>query len=201
MHIITFRVFCRLREIKTNNKMGKRLRLLSTIVLIQSYTKTAAQDVIFNIPIVGDTIDYEEKVKFVLFEEIPNNDYFFSIISERNSDTLITHYKKIDTIEKKVSQQYILSILSNINKLNTYYNSIGNQKYAPQDYSKISDPNRNPNYSLEERRLDSLLTTNPKSYKEIKKKEKKTKKSSSYTMPTDGRTDKEIWLQRQGIGR
>lgn len=156
-----------------NEKLSRKLFLFSILLLIQFYSKIIAQDMIFELPIVGDTIDYAEKVKFILFDKIPNNDYYFSIISERNSDTLITHYKKSDTVEVKANFQYITSIINNISKLNTYYNSINNeQDYIPKDYSKISNPNPNQktNYPEDDSRLDSLLATKPMNNKIIKRK-------------------------------
>lgn len=138
-----------------------------------------AQDIIFDLPIVGDTIDYEEKVKFVLFEEIPNSDYFFSIITERNSDTIITHYKKSDTLEQKVTLKYVSSILNNITKLNTYYNTVGKQQTNMQNnYSLILNPTPQTEYEFEKKRSDSLLATDPLDYKEIIKAKKKAEKNN-----------------------
>lgn len=154
-----------------NEKMSRKLFFFSILLLVQSYSKIVAQDIIFELPIVGDTIDYTEKVKFILFDKIPNNDYYFSTISERNSDTLITHYKKSDTAEIKANFQYINSIINNITKLNTYYNSVNNeQDYMPNDYSKISNPNQKTNYPEDDSRLDSLLATKPMNNKIIKRK-------------------------------
>ena len=157
--------------------MRSKFYLISTLVFILFYLKTVAQNIIFDLPIVGDTIDYEEKVKFVLFEEIPNSDYYFSIITEKNTDTIITHYKKSDTLEQKVTLKYVSSILNNITKLNTYYNTIGKDPTNSQNnYSFISNPTPLTEYEFEKKRSDSLLSTDPSAYKEIIKARKKAEK-------------------------
>ena len=81
--------------------------ILFFYLLVAVNFSVVAQNVIFDLPIVGDTIDHDEKVKYVLFEEIPKSDYLFSIISQKNTDTIITHYRRSDTVEVKTSLQNV----------------------------------------------------------------------------------------------
>ena len=128
--------------------MRKALLLLSIITFIQFHSKITAQTTIIGLPIVGDTIDKEEKFKYVLFDEIPTIDYLFSVISKRNSDTLLTHYRKTGTTEKRIDLKYISLMQNNITKLNTYYKSLADQKYStivklqPGRKSKSSSKNK-----------------------------------------------------------
>ena len=145
--------------------------ILFFYLLVAVNFSVVAQNVIFDLPIVGDTIDHDEKVKYVLFEEIPKSDYLFSIISQKNTDTIITHYRRSDTVEVKTSLQNVNAMLYNINKLNNYYNSIAsNSENNSTDYSKILNPNAKTIYPVTQNRIDSLLIAKPIANAEIKKK-------------------------------
>ncbi len=145
--------------------------ILFFYLLVAVNFSVVAQNVIFDLPIVGDTIDHDEKVKYVLFEEIPKSDYLFSIISQKNTDTIITHYRRSDTVEVKTSLQNVNAMLYNIKKLNNYYNSIAsNSENNSTDYSKILNPNAKTIYPVTQNRIDSLLIAKPIANAEIKKK-------------------------------
>lgn len=179
--------------------MKKKLFLLFTLLTIQSYLKIIAQNKVLELPTVGDTIDHEEKIKFVLFEEIPNKDYYFSIISENNSDTLLTHYKKNDTLQKKIHLKELSLIQTNISKLNAYYISVEENKVnTTKDYSLISNPNTN--LPQNDKRADSLLATNPQDYKAIQKEQNKKlkKKNRDSGQTRDLQPDKEKNIIRAG---
>ncbi|MDF2437328.1 MAG: hypothetical protein K0Q95_1704 [Bacteroidota bacterium] len=162
-----------------------------------------AQTSSISLPVVGDTIDYQEKIKYLLFEDIPSAEYQFSVLSKRNYDTVVVHYLKNDTIIKKADEKYIALAKIHIIKLNNYYTTINQKAHSdpiPKN-SLVVNPSVQKDYPFQERRLDSLLTTNPKDYKAIRREEKKERKKSSknYVGEIDRRTDKEKTLQQVGI--
>ncbi len=129
-----------------------------------------AQNQTISLPEIGDTIDKIEVEKFVLFEEINNYQYDYSILSIKKTDTLITHYSKIDTTENKVNKKYIESMKHNISKLSIYYKSLNNQNQTEEiDLSHISNPN-NKSHANEQAKLDSVLSERPISKADMKKK-------------------------------
>lgn len=176
--------------------MNKNYFSLIMILFALNFSTASAQNDIFVLPVVGDTIDNNEKVKYLLFENIPNEDYLFSVISQNNSDTLITHFKKSDTTETKVDEKYVLSILNNINKLDSYYNSNAYQnKYEKKNLSLISNPNSRS--TPDESKLDSLLTTKPIKNSLVMKKA--IKKLLWNTDPTPAPTKREQGLRNASM--
>jgi hypothetical protein len=165
----------------------------------------SAQNSLLSLPVVGDTIDGDEKTKFLLFEDIASSEHLFSVVSKRNGDTVIVHYLKNDTIIKKTDERYLALAKTHIIKLSNYYNTINKKDYSdpiPKN-SLVVNPTVQKDYPFQERRLDSLLTTNPKDYKAIRKEEKKTKKKSAvdYDRNIDRRTEKEKQVESYYIGQ
>lgn len=112
-------------------------KIMFFVLIAQAISQCLAQNNLISIhSSIGDTIDRTEKIKYVLFEEIKNEDYLFSIVSINQADTSITYYKKIDSVKIKITGKEISAITYNINRLNVFYNSNG----------ETSDPNfiRNP---------------------------------------------------------
>jgi hypothetical protein len=124
--------------------MKKHLRIF--LIMTAGYLyhhKVSAQTTIVQLPVVGDTIDYNEKEKYFLFQDISNKDYLFSVVSKRNSDTLITHYTNNNVTEIKANWQSVSSILNNINRLDAYYRSMADTTgHQQKDYSMISNPDK-----------------------------------------------------------
>lgn len=157
-----------------------------------------AQTTFISLPIVGDTIDKSETDKYVLFEEIENFSFDYSILSSRISDTILTHYGKTDTIEIKVNKIYIEKMMYNISKLNLYYQSINNpnpNQEVTNNLNYIANPN-NKAYANEQAKLDSVLNVKPHTNAEIKKKNAQKYFTPGKRTTNDKRTDTEKRLER-----
>lgn len=141
---------------------------LIIIVYILSQSGVVAQTTILHLPVVGDTIDSQEKEKYVLFDNIASKNYLFSVIQKNDTDTIITHYAKNDTLNVRANKQDISAILTNIERLEAYYNSLKDPKSKERkDYSLISNPEK---IRLEDPNLKPGLQVGKK---ELKKEYKK----------------------------
>ena len=129
-------------------------QLLFFILFVQSSFCFAQTNIIPIHPSVGDTIDRSEKIKYILFEEIKNEDYFFSIIAINQADTSITYYKKIDTVKIKITRKEIFAITYNINRLNAFYNS--NEEASNPNFIRkpSSASSSDDNRSINEKNLE-----------------------------------------------
>lgn len=122
------------------------------ILFSQTTTFCLAQNNTISIhPSVGDTIDTSEKIKYVLFEEIKNENYLFSVISASGPDTSITYYKKTDTLRLKIIQKEIAVIIYNIERLNAYYNSSGES--ADPDFIRNTLSDSKENHAINKKNL------------------------------------------------
>ncbi len=155
------------------------MKYIVSIVFVFTFFFTHAQELIFDLPVVGDTIDYNEKVNFVLFDDVLNKDFIFAVISQQDKDTLLVEYLKTGRIERKVGLQYIVKMVNTINKLNAYYSTIETEKNT-QTSSRNEFESSLSVSATEQRRLDSLLNTDPMMYKEIKRNQKKTAKKKKW---------------------
>ena len=140
-------------------------KTLLFIIVFYAITNCLAQNNAITIhPSVRDTIDRTEKIKYMLFEEIENDVYLFSVIERHKEDTSIIHFKRGDTVKLKITGRKIISIIYNIDRLNAYYNSgeetsspyfIKNPSSTPSDNNKtVKEKNIKPN--LSEKKLMKL---------------------------------------------
>ena len=151
-----------------------------------------SQDIIFELPVVGDTIDNAEKPKYLLFDNIPNDDFLFAVIYRRGNDTLITHFKKSDTVETKINDTYISSILYNVYKLDAYYTSIENPDDDITGKSVLTNPDKKAESELEATRMDKALKQDPNYKPKKSKKDKKQEAEGSYNTTAEKNTLKYI---------
>lgn len=172
-----------------------RLKLF-LIIFITSLSLSKAQTTFISLSIVGDTIDKVETEKFILFEEVDNFNFDYSLISIKKSDTILTHYSKTDTVETKVDRKYIEKLEYNISKLSLYYKSMNNSNPEQgSDPSYISNPNKKMNAN-EQAKLDSILYEKPSKNAELKKKNAQNYFFQGRGNSKDRRTDAEKRLEQ-----
>jgi hypothetical protein len=148
--------------------MKKNLSLFSLILLCHLFSESSAQTVL-SFPIIGDTIDHNEKVKYLLFDDISNDNHLFSVVSKNGSDTLITHYSKSDTSSIKINKKFIASIHNNIYKLDAYYSSMETKNYSDANTSILVNSGKSSETEDQIKKMDKLLKKDPN----IKEKRKK----------------------------